>query len=279
MGNGCSKNIRRLNKNTVAPNQVLNPPSPINVSSNAEPIKCRVTQTFTHQPNRIEIAPVDNKSATTSRLQTTSRHNNLATSSIGKTDVRHSCSSSNVDADVFNFSSDIDAQSIIFDRNEPKSTKPSFTHSISVDSSSYKSVKSAEAKRFSLYLNRLFKSNQNLTNTSNATTKHERNRSFPKLYHRLSGSVQSLFTGNLNSNRKRNLSASDTNLNRINPRAALTQQQLIDNDYCPSVLYNRKARKSYSERNLDKTQTFSRWKNQLWLKFSRKKSNPTARKS
>lgn len=279
MGNGCSKNIRRLNKNTIAPNHVIEPSTPI-TTNHIEPIKCQVTQTtVTKKPNRIEIGPVGNQAFTTNRLESISRLE--PSNSIGKTDARNPCSSSNVDPDIFNLSSCIDTQSIIFDRSEPKPIKPLFTRSISVDSSSDKTDKSAEVKRFSISLHRLFRSNQNLTTTtSNPVPKTtENHKNFPKLYHRLSGSVQSLFTGNLNNNRKRNLSASDTNLNRINPRCGLTQQQLIDNDYCPSVLYNRKARKSYSEKNLDKTQTFSRWKNQLWLKFSRKKSNPSARKS
>lgn len=281
MGNGCSKNIRRLNKNTVAPNHVIEPSTPI-LTNHTEPIKCQVIQTsVTRKPNRIEIGPVGNQAFTKNRLETTSRLE--PSNSIGKTDARNSCSSSsNVDPDIFNLSSCIDTQSIIFDKSEPKPIKPLFKRSISVDSSSDKSSdKSGEVKRFSISIHRLFRSNQNLTaTTSNPVSKTAENqKNFPKLYHRLSGSVQSLFTGNLNNNRKRHLSASDTNLNRINPRCGLTQQQLIDNDYCPSVLYNRKARKSYSEKNLDKTQTFSRWKDQLWLKFSRKKSNPSARKS
>lgn len=268
-----------------------------------------------NKPNYIEIGPGGNNgngNSTSSRLQIASSHLELpSTSKIGKTDqnnaVRNafvrSSSSSNFDLDAFNLSSCIDTKSIIFDKTDSTSTaaqRPSrISRSISVDSSSDKSdEKSSDGKRFATaaaHLQRLFKSNQNLSSTAASspspittpTAKHDAgggggggSLSFPKLYHRLSGSVQSLFANNLQNNRKRNLSASDTNLNRIHRRCSgLSQQQLIDNDYCPSVFYNRKARKSYSEKNLDKTQTFSRWKNQLWLKFSRKKSNPSARKS
>lgn len=271
MGNGCTKNIRRLNKNTIAPNSEAKT-SPITITNHEESTKFPATPNVGNKSNRNESIPTvaANHHSNTSRLETFDH--------IGRSDARLLNSSSNFDSDAFNLSSCIDTKSIIFDKSDSTTVRPSFTRSVSVDSSSDKSVQSAGTKGFSTHLHRLFKSNQNLTSTSNTTSKTENNRSLPKIYHRLSGSVQSLFSGNLNNNRKRNLSASDTNLNRIN-QSALSQQQLIDNDYCPSVLYNRKERKSYSEKNLDKTQTFSRWKNQLWLKFSRKKPNPAARKS
>lgn len=315
MGNGCSKNLRRLNKSGVAPNDSgsgspSSSLSPKIVTANpAENVhKSHVIQ---NKANCIEIGPGEHRKSSFSvngssnRLQIAPSHHELpSTSKIGKTDnngVRNafvSRGSSNFDSDVFNLSSCIDTKSIIFDKTDSKSTSahrpPYITRSISVDSSSDKSdEKNSEGKRFAAaaaHLQRLFKSNQNLTTSTSSPTitsaaKNEGgggggSLSFPKLYHRFSGSVQSLFANNLQNNRKRNLSASDTNLNRIHRRCSgLSQQQLIDNDYCPSVFYNRKARKSYSEKNLDKTQTFSRWKNQLWLKFSRKKSNPSARKS
>lgn len=327
MGNGCSKNLRRLNKSGAAPNHSSNSsgggggigsPSPSSSPKivTANPVneihKSHVTQNKINANNKsncIEIGPGEyNKSfnsGNSSRLQIASSHHETpSTSKIGKTDnniVRNTfdgSSSSNFDSDAFNLSSCIDTKSIIFDKIEIKSTTarpPYISRSISVDSSSDKSdEKNPDGKRFATaaaHLQRLFKSNQNLTTatisspTKSPTLKNDSSGgggslSFPKLYHRLSGSVQSLFANNLQNNRKRNLSASDTNLNRINRRCSgLSQQQLIDNDYCPSVFYNRKARKSYSEKNLDKTQTFSRWRNQLWLKFSRKKSNPSARKS
>lgn len=286
MGNGCSKNIRRLNKNTVAPNHIASTSTPI-IAKYAEPVKFHSTQNLANKSIYNEVTPSTStinqkiQNSTTPRLE-------LFTHS-GKTDTKNIQSSSNFNSEAYDLATCIDTKSIIFDKSEINPRKPSFLRSASVDSSSDKSIQNSEVKKFSVaHLNRLFKSNQNLTTsstssssppaTSNATNKNESNISFPKLYHRFSGSVQSLFNGNLNNNRKRNLSASDTNLNRIN-RCAMTQQQLIDNDYCPSVLYNRKARKSYSEKNLDKTQTFSRWKNQFWLKFSRKKTDPSARKS
>lgn len=267
MGNGCSKNIRRLNKNTVAPNQNAT------TSTNAiyaEPLKCYSIKNLPQKLNQNENIP-----STSASIRLINSNPKLHRSNyVGKTDARNSNISSTIDLDAFNLDSCIDTKSIIFDKSETKPVKPAFARSISVDSSSDKSTQSIEVNKFTAQLHRLFKSNQNLTTKS--TNKSEN--TFPKLYHRFSGSVQSLFSSNLNNNRKRNLSASDTNLNRIN-RCSLTQQQLIDNDYCPSVLYNRKARKSTSEKNLDKIQTFSRLKNQLWLKFSRKKASPSARKS
>lgn len=288
MGNGCSKNVRRLNKNTVAPNQITSTSTPI-IAHYAEPIKLHSAQKLADKSIvHNEVTPSTSMSSQPSRRvqNTTTPRLELSTTHTEKTDIRNTQSSSTFDSEAFNIASCIDTKSIIFDKSETKAAKPLFVRSASVDSSSDRSVQSNEVKKFTAHLHRFFRSNQNLSTTTaaavtatpNATTKNEGNISFPKLYHRFSGSVQSLFNSNLNSNRKRNLSASDTNLNRIN-RCAMTQQQLIDNDYCPSVLYNRKARKSYSEKNLDKTQTFSRWKNQLWLKFSRKRSNPSVRKS
>lgn len=318
MGNGCSKNLRRLNKSGVAPND-SDSGSPSSLSPKivtANPVEnVHKTHVIQNKANCIEIGPGEHpkssfngsSGSSSNRLQIASSHHELpSTSRIGKTDsqnVRNTFAgrrSSNFDSDVFNLSSCIDTKSIIFDKTDSKSTiahrPPYISRSISVDSSSDKSdEKNSEGKRFATaaaHLQRLFKSNQNLTTSASSptiasTAKNDGggggaggSLSFPKLYHRFSGSVQSLFANNLQNNRKRNLSASDTNLNRIHRRCSgLSQQQLIDNDYCPSVFYNRKARKSYSEKNLDKTQTFSRWKNQLWLKFSRKKSNPSARKS
>lgn len=320
MGNGCSKNLRRLNKDGVKSNHnsgsidarhgggVDNDslPSPYIITSKPieESHKSHATHnkiiTSNSKANCIEIGPGDNHESfngSRSRLQIASSHETPSTSRIGKTDKnntfcsRSSSSNFNFIPDDFNLSSCIDTKSIIFDKTElttlAAATRPSYTtRSMSVDKFDGKRFATAAA-----HLHRLFKSNQNLptttpvtTSTPTASTPTTKTNgsgsiSFPKLYHRLSGSVSSLFTNNLQNNRKRNLSASDTNLNRINGRSGFSQQQLIDNDYCPSVFYNRKARKSLSEKNLDKTQTFSRWKNQLWLKFSRKKSNPSARKS
>lgn len=109
------------------------------------------------------------------------------------------------------------------------------------------------------------------------------NRNLSKLYRQISGSVQSLFQSNLNFNKKRQFSASDTSLNVCgkpkNNRLLLSQQQLVDSNYCPSVLYSRKSRNATSELNLGKSQTFSRWKNQLWLRVTRRKSDSSIRSS
>lgn len=319
MGNGCSRNLRRLNKSGVAPSSNGDDDDDDNASPKPnpfdEPDKIHVIAnkiSGNHRSNCIEIGPGEShksNSGSGSRLQIASTsHHEMPSNPIGKTDHNNmqntfcgSSSASNFESDAFN-SSCIDTKSIIFDRIEsnaaaatPARPAPYIVRSMSVDSSSDKSEeKTSDSKRFAAaatHLQRLFKSNQNLTTlassaspsptTTSSTGKNGAGSlSFPKLYHRFSGSVQSLFASNLQNNRKRNLSASDTNLNRINGRCSgFSQQQLIDNDYCPSVFYNRKARKSYSEKNLDKAQTFSRWKNQLWLKFSRKKTNPSARKS
>ncbi|XP_055321737.1 protein unc-13 homolog 4B isoform X2 [Sitodiplosis mosellana] len=280
MGNGCSKNVRRLNKNTVAPNHVASTSTTPIIAHYAEPIKLHSTHSLANKSIN-EVTPSTSTSTSSNRrVQNTTPRLELYHTHIEKTDARNTQSSSNFDSEAFNLASCIDTKSIIFDKSETKATKPLCVRSSSVDSSSNKSVQRSEVNKFTAHLHRLFRSNQNLASspTANATAKNEANVSFPKLYRRFSGSVQSLFNSNLNNNRKRNLSASDTNLNRIN-RCAMTQQQLIDNDYCPSVLYNRKARKSYSEKNLEKTQTFSRWKNQLWLKFSRKRTDPSVPKS
>lgn len=109
------------------------------------------------------------------------------------------------------------------------------------------------------------------------------NRNLSKLYRQISGSVQSLFQTNLSFNKKRQLSASDTNLNVCtkpkNNRLLLSQQQLVDSNYCPSVLYSRKSRKATSELNLGKIHTFNRWKNHLWLRVTRRKSDTNVRPS
>lgn len=111
------------------------------------------------------------------------------------------------------------------------------------------------------------------------------NRHLSKLYRQISGSVQSLFQTNLSFSKKRQLSASDTNLNvcgatkNRNNRLLLSQQQLVDSNYCPSVLYSRKSRNATSELNSGKTQTFNRWKNHLWLRVTRRKSDSSIRTS
>lgn len=274
MGNGCSKNIRRLNKNTVAPNDVATTSTSINAIY-AQPSKFHRTKNVTNKNGSNEC--IASTSTANTRLSLAPK-----LPSDAKTDTTRCTNSTNspskFDSEAFDLASRIDTQSIIFDKSEVNREKPPYSRSLSVDSSSNKSVQSVEVNKFTAHLHRLFKSNQNLASSTKATAKTDSNTTFPKLYHRFSGSVQSLFGGNLINNRKRNLSASDTNLNRIN-RSVLSQQQLIDNDYCPSVFYNRKARKSSCEKQLDAGQTFSRLKNQLWLKFSRKKSDPSARKS
>lgn len=269
MGNGCSKNIRRLNKSTVVPEQIAHSSKTIPViPSTSSKSHFNKTSYEENLPSTSIIEPQP--------VQNPSKSNTIAVSSKSPEKLKYFANSSKASFLV----ATIDTNSIIFDKSESKTdlreSKPPISRSISIDSSSDKSTQS-ESKKFSTNIHRLFKSNQNLTQTNG---KSDSNRNLSKLYHRLSGSVQTLFKGNLNNMRKRNFSASDTNLsvNKINDRCALSQQQLIDNDYCPSVFYNRKARKSCSERNIDKNQ-FMRWKNQLWMKFSRRKSQPSVRKS
>lgn len=272
MGNGCTKNLRRLNKNSVAPDHIQQVTS---IKSHIEPVK-RNTNPFEEDDDDDEIIASTSSALTTARPPSNSKIKNRAPEPpIKKNSPNHSASY---------LTSPIDTNSIIFDKNESVETNlfkslrsPQFKRSISVDSSSDRSAQN-EKKPFSTNIHRMFKSNLNLPTTSTNQTKSENSLKFTKIYHRLSGSVHSLFTSNLTNSRKQHFSASDTNLNvvnKMNGRCAMSQQQLIDNDYCPSVLYNRKARKSYNEKNFDRTQTFSKWKNQLWLKFSRKKSDPT----
>lgn len=103
------------------------------------------------------------------------------------------------------------------------------------------------------------------------------NGNLSKLYRHISGSVQSLFPTNAAFGKKRQLSASDTSLNVCgkpkNNRLLLSQQQLIDSNYCPSVLYSRKSRNATSDLNLGKGHTLHRWKNNLLLRFTRRKSD------
>lgn len=169
--------------------------------------------------------------------------------------------------DMHNRNSLIDENSILSDTNDTprcsvtkvKPPLPPFVRSTSVDSATTESVDDIRGKG--------------------------ENRNLSKLYRQISGSVQSLFQTNLSFSKKRQLSASDTNLNvcgkSISPnnRLLLSQQQLVDSNYCPSVLYGRKSRNATSELNLGKTQTFNRWKNHLWLRVTRRKSDSSIRTS
>lgn len=267
MGNGCTKNIQVLNRNSVAPNEATKPSTSHFTIRHVEPIKISVTQSATSQPNFTDDIPTTSTNRNSHTISAFQTPNHSA-----KTDLWNINSSSN------HQNENTDITSIIFDKIESNSVKPCIVRSISIDSQSDRSAKSAEirANRFSIApLHRLFKSNQNLATTTEKPANKSENTQ--KFYHRFSTSMQSLFSGNLNKNRKRNLSASDTSINK---RFAMSQQQLIDNDYCPSVLFNRKARKSNNIKNTtDKSQNFYRWPNQLWQKFVRKRNDPKARKS
>lgn len=180
----------------------------------------------------------------------------------------------------------IDTNSIIFDRSDDnlsaRASKPPIGRSYSVDSASDQSVNS-EPKKTLRRLNRFFKSNVNLS-ASNAAGSSENSLNFMRIYHRLSDGVHTLFNGNLSGAHRRNMSASDTNLsvparrNGDARRGMLSQQQLIDNDYCPSVLYNRKARKSCSDRDIDTSQTRHRLQ-QFFHRFAWRKQPATARET
>lgn len=176
--------------------------------------------------------------------------------------------------DTHNRNSLIDTNSILSDTNDTprcsmtkvKPPLPSFVRSTSVDSATTEAI---------------------IGNHESVDDMHVKseNLNFSKLYRQISGSVQSLLQANLSFSKKRQLSASDTNLNvcgkskNSNNRLLLSQQQLIDSNYCPSVLYSRKSRNATSELNLGKTQTFNRWKNHLWLRVTRRKSDSSIRTS
>lgn len=280
MGNGCTKNVRRLNKNTVAPkhpakfeakfinNHVTSTPK-----ASTNPFECDENES-SNENNTPSTSVTLRQPSTRTHLSTRKLSNrSIATENPSKYKIEN--------AKEINLAAQIDTNSIIFDKSETvcsKAPKP-FVRSVSVDSASDKSVQ-IDSKRFSTTINRFFRSKQNSASTPNINGT-ENNLKLTKLYNRLSGSVQTLFQGNLSSVKKRNFSASDTNLSvnrKLNGNCRLSHQQLIDNDYCPSVLYNRKARRSSNERGADKSQ-IARWKDQLWMKFSRKKSDPRARKA
>lgn len=151
-----------------------------------------------------------------------------------------------------------------------------FERSVSVDSAT-EATEELTSKHLSA--SRQFKSSQNLVSDKD---KGKSELKLSKLYHRLSGSVSSLFQANSLNGRRRQLSASDTDLSARKPNGrVLSQQQLIDQDYCPSVIYNRKQRHVHgnSDKNGEKSLTFNRLKNQLLLRFTRKKNDIGARKT
>lgn len=281
MGNGCTKNIQRLNKNSVAPNHKSNPPNTSNEShpNSTEPNLNR-SSTTNNIPKKRSTNPFEEDTSDTDSFLLSdplpSTSSALAEPSIhSKSRTLASPLSHENRTKINRLTSPIDTNSIIFDKTDklgPKIIKSpqtprlsQFVRSSSFDSSSDK-INQNEKKPFSSNIHRMFRSNMNISSiTLNA--RNENSLKLTKLYHRLSGSVHSLFNGNLNNSRKRNLSASDTNLNKMNGRCGMSQQQLIDNDYCPSVLYNRKERKSCNEKKKSK--------NPFWPIVFRKKSDPT----
>lgn len=304
MGIDCSKNVPKINRNTVAPKPNRAPQPPQTKNS---------TTTIAHgvappSPRKKPPAPQP-KHPVTNIKPSTKPVNNIKPHTNPVNNIKSPIKPVPNDIKILDRSSTptfiiapIDTNSIIFDRSDENlnasgkrhtaTKRPPISRSSSVDSSSDRSVHS-EPKLSIRNLNRFFKSNINLT-ASNASSS-DNNLNFMRFYHRLSDGVQTLFNGNLSAVRKRNMSASDTNLSvpyrrsggggGVNSRSGtnrgcmLSQQQLIDNDYCPSVLYNRKARKSCSDRDIDKSQTFQRWKQQIWMKFSRRKQQTSTRKT
>lgn len=174
-------------------------------------------------------------------------------------------------------STSINRNSILFgDRDSPPlSIRPTLMRSISTDETKSSTTKPSTSKRFSVNLNRLqlFKSSPNVSDEVKSVREKANEKSLSKLYTRFSGSVQTIFQSkDTNGRRRRQLSASDTDLSACGSHAqVLSQQQLIDRDYCPSVIYNRKARRC-NEQNTDKSQTFVRWKNQILSRLSRKRT-------
>lgn len=152
---------------------------------------------------------------------------------------------------------------------------PPFQRSSSVDSATEAKEETDRLNTKSFSVSRMFKSSHNLVNEKDVNCKQKGKSEISKLYHRWSGSVHSLF-------QSRPLSASDTNLSvRKKTNNVLSQQQLIDQDYCPSVIYNRKQRQSQgtTEKTAEKTLTFNRIKNNLFQRFARKPNNINSRKT
>lgn len=288
MGHGCTKNIQRVNKTSVAPNHKTNSQFTSNTShpkltkpnlnrsstTNNIPKKCN-TNPFEEDTSETDSFilsdPLPSTSCASDEPQIYSKSRTLAArlSHINRTNENRS-------------TSPIDINSIIFDKTDkfgPKTIQSTqtprlsqFVRSCGFNSSNNKIIQN-EKKPFSSSIHRMFRSNVNISSIT-LSAKNENSLKLTKLYNRWSRSVHSLFDGNLNNNRKRNLSTSDTNLNvnKMNGRCgAMSQQQLIDNNYCPSVLYNRKERKSSTEKK--------KTKNPFWLIVFRKKSNPITAKS
>lgn len=255
MGNGCSAgNFRRRRHNAIAPHR--HPTKLHEISIGDATTKSRFS--LAPKPRRL--------SATRGEYP---KCIGAPKSIDGFVQVRAAATPAPVPL-THNRNSLIDENSILSDANDtPRCSvtnlkpRPSFVRSASVDSATTDAIIRRES-------------------VDDVQVKNE-NRNLSKLYRQISGSVQSLFQTNLNFNKKRQLSASDTNLNVCvqpkNNHLLLSQQQLIDSNYCPSVLYSRKSRKATSESNLGKIHTFHRWKNHLWLRMMRKKSDTSVRPS
>lgn len=283
MGNGCTKNIQRLKQNSIAPNHKSNPQITSNVSHpNSTKPNLNRSSTTHDIPKKRSTNPFEEDTSDTDSFILSDP---LPSTSCAPAEPSIHSKSRTLAAPLSHehrtkinrLASPIDTNSIIFDKTDKLGAKiikspqtprlSQFVRSCSFDSSSDK-IHQNEKKPFSSNIHRMFRSNMNISSIT-LSAKNENSLKLTKLYHRLSGSVHSLFNGNLNNNRKRNLSASDTNLNvnKMNGRCAMSQQQLIDNDYCPSVLYNRKERKSCNEKK--------KAKNPFWPIVFRKKSDPT----
>lgn len=282
MGNGCTKNIQRLNKNSVAPNNKSNSQITSNVSHpNSTKPNLNRFSTTNNIPKKRSTNPFEEDTSDTDSFILSEP---LPSTSYAPADLSIHSKSRTLAAPLSHenrtkinrLTSPIDTNSIIFDKTDkfvPKTIKSpptprlsQFVRSSSFDSSSDK-INQNEKKPFSSNIHRMFRSNMNISSIT-LSAKNENSLKLSKLYHRLSGSVHSLFNGNLNNNRKRNLSASDTNLNVKKMHSHRPMSQLIDNDYCPSVLYNRKERKSCNEKKKSK--------NTFWSIVFRKRSDPTA---
>lgn len=258
MGNGCSYgNFRRRRNNAIAPSRHTTKFPSIVIGD---------TATSTTESQFMLAAKPRRLSTTRAEF---SKQIANPKSIDGILYVRAAVTPTPAIFDTPNRISLIDENSILSDTNDAPSgsvakARPSFVRSASVDSAT---TETPCIRRESVDDIQLKNDNRHLS----------------RLYQQISGSVQSLFQTNLNLSKKRQFSASDTNLNVCGKpkhnRLLLSQQQLVDSNYCPSVLYSRKSRNATSELNLGKIQTFSRWKNHLWLRVTRKKSESSIRPS
>lgn len=259
MGSGCSQSIQKMGKSAVVPQ-----------NDNTKYITV-------HENHVVPVAIKDLQLLKVNTNVTTNIHKNVSlTSNNNNNNIAFT--SDNVPRQTVSMFNNLPSTSI--HPNSILSTpkfirRPQLQRSSSVDSANESNEIEENVNKKFFSVNRMFRSSQNLLNDKDVDCKQKGKSELSKFCHRLSGSVHSLF-------QSRPLSASDTNLSiRKKNNQVMTQQQLIDQDYCPSVIYNRKQRHSMDTMDKigEKSLTFNRIKNNLFSRFARKQSNINSRKT